>query len=230
MILNEEYSFIACPYCGYPKKIMTMTSGNICWYSRWSDGVNIFPMILSYPTVLKCKGCCAFYWFEERIKIEDREFSEYGRKLSKIADVLTTLSVEEYYEAINNKVFCYNTEIEKKLRILAWRRWNDNFRGNANKIQVEFPDRTIQWIGNEFLFDCSDRTKQWKDNLNELYNILNDNDENECLIKGEICRNLSRFQEAKEILMKINNSELQDIVSQLIGYCDNMKFEVKRIK
>ncbi|MFH1050855.1 MAG: hypothetical protein V1779_08010 [bacterium] len=229
MILDEEYSFIACPYCGHPKKIMTMISGNFCWYSRWSDGVNIFPMLLSYPTVLKCKGCCAFYWFEERIEIEDREFTEFGRKLSKIADKLTTLSVEEYYEAINNKVFCFNAEIEKKLRILAWRRWNDNFRGNANKIQVEFPDRTEQWIGNEFLFDCSDRTKQWTDNLNVLNNLLNDNDETECLMKGEICRNLGRFQEAKGILMKLNNPKYQNIISQLIRFCDMRVTEVRAI-
>ncbi len=214
MIINLLPDYLACPNCGETQKMRTMKSCNTCGASHWSDAVMNFPMILSYPDVLRCPKCKSFFWFTDRIKIGEIDFDKsINESKYKNAQYIDKLTVEEYYLAIKSK-FCNSVEVEKTLRVAAWRRWNDTLRG----------------CGDKTVFAELLRIERWEDNLKELYYMLDENDENECLIKGEICRNLGRFQEAKEIFMKINNPELQDIVSQLIGYCDKMEFEMKRIK
>ncbi len=213
MILNDEYSFFACPNCGHPKKIMTMISGNTCWASYWSDGVTLYPMFLSFPDVLKCKKCSSFFWFDDIVEIDVREFSKLGIELSRIADIVKKLSVYEYYEAIESNL-CSTPEIEKKLRIAAWRRWNDTLRGNG--------DKTI--------FTIPKRVQHWRFNLNTLLNLLDESKEEECLIKAEILRNLRRYREAKAILLKVKNDKKQKFINKLICLCEQKEWEVKKIK
>ena len=213
MMLNEDYTLIGCPCCGHPKKMTTMMSGNTFGASFWSDGVKVFPMILSYPDVIQCKMCYSFFWFQDKLEINISEFTKLGYKIARGADHVKKLSVNQYYEAIESN-FCKTPDVEKKLRISAWRRWNDMLRGNGDMSVFSTPDR-------QFL---------WKDNLNKLLNFLDDDVEIDCLIKGEILRNLSRFEEAKDILYKIKNPELQNLISQLISFCDNNEFMLKRIK
>lgn len=213
MLFSFTDTLFACPCCGHPKKMTPIISGNFFGASLWSDGVGHYPMLLSDPDIIKCELCNSFFWFKDRLDIEIKEHSKIGMKISKVADKVTQSTVLQYYEAIESN-FCKSKEIEKKLRIAAWRRWNDTLRG--------YSDRTMYSIPN--------RRELWKYNLTELLKLLDENKDEESVIKAEILRNLGRFDEAKILLKKNHNPKYHNLITQILEFCNNRESSVKRIK
>jgi len=192
--------------------MLTMVSGNTFGATLWTDGIVNYPMLLIYPDVLKCYRCCSFFWYEDRLEINAGQPTELFYKLSKMSDEMKKLTVEEYYESIRSEL-CTSKEIEKKLRLAAWRRWNDTLRG----------------CGDYTLFSVPDRIGHRKENLLALLSLLDEHDEEECLIKAEIYRHLKEYQKSKELLSKEYSNQNQEIVNLLIKLCDAKQWQVKKI-
>lgn len=57
-------------------------------------------------------------------------------------------------------------------------------------------------------------------NLAALLDLLDESDESERLMKGEILRELGRFDEAKTLFLTLESSELRDAGRRLIELCD----------
>jgi hypothetical protein len=212
MIIRNLFTFIVCPCCGHPKEKRIMLSGNTNDVTLWTDGIIQYPMFLTDPDVLKCYKCCSFFWFEDRLEINAGQPTELYFKLSKMSDEMKDLTVEEYYESIRSEL-CASKEIEKRLRLDAWRRWNDTLRG----------------CGDYTLFSVPDRIEHWKENLLNLLSLLDEHNEKECLIKAEIYRNLKEYQKSKELLSKKFSNQNQAIVNLLIKLCDTKQWQVKKV-
>lgn len=93
---------------------------------------------------------------------------------------------------------------ERALRILAWWRRNDAFRDS---------DRVVTATTEALSETC-------RENLVALATLLDEEDENDRIMKAEVFRELGQFESAKAILSQVRSSEYDAIVHQLRRLCD----------
>ncbi|MFM7530559.1 MAG: hypothetical protein ACKO63_19095, partial [Nodosilinea sp.] len=70
----------------------------------------------------------------------------------------------------------------------------------------------------------------WRKNLEALAHILDEEDENDSLMKAEVLRELGEFELAKQILGRVNSSEAARIVRELRSLCDNGDMSVRELR
>jgi HEAT repeat protein len=106
---------------------------------------------------------------------------------------------EEYYLALE-KHLARDRQQERSLRMLAWWRRNDALRYRSEHVPPA--------------------SEAWSQNLEALARLLDENDEDDRLLKAEVLRELGIFESAKEVLSCISSSKHRSVVRQLRDLCD----------
>lgn len=221
--------FVSCPKCEGWAKCWTLMSGNMIGARRWTDGKVVAPMMQCLPEVVKCRHCGECYWlirpreeaeeeeawrkFElDEQSMEDKE--EHERRFEAFLKAISDPNLEyvkepteeEYYLAIE-KGLAENPKEEKRLRILAWQRRNDAFRYN---LQVP--------IGG-----TPSAPGPWRNNLEVLVNLLQEDDENDRLLKAEALRELGEFESAKRLLdpLSLRSDNLGEVARRIHSLCES---------
>lgn len=109
---------------------------------------------------------------------------------------------EEYYRALAGGL-ARNPEQEKRLRVLAWWRTNDAFRG---------PWAPVSGI------PSTPATR--RKNLEVLACLLDEGKADDGLMKAEVLRELGEFESAKQVLERVDSSEVAAAVRQLRALCE----------
>jgi len=237
MNLGPTY-VVSCPHCCKEYLRMTLLSGNTFGALVWTDGRMLASMLPESPVIIQCKSCGKFSWVKD---MKEREYTENEDYDS--FDQLELLDAQQYLTAIKLDV-ANDLEKELFLRIKYWQCCNDAYRGiqEMNIIGKKYEENEAikshtmseeNEIENEIekleelMFTAVfpvDSNEELLSNLERLIDIL-PNDFNNQLIKGEILRELGRFEESMEVLKSIENSkpEFIDCDSCNLEDCENCK-------
>lgn len=209
---------IACPKCKGLARYGTLISGNTCEARVWTDGKWIAPMLPLPPAVVKCRHCGECYWLAD-----GREVGEVGkvrrllvnlrqRLVNRDCDYVKEPAEEDYYAALN-KGLAADEEQEKALRILAWWRRNDAFRDGTYEQKMVAPDPS----------------GLWKENLEALLRMLDECNEEDCLLKTEVLRQLGQFDSARQALSRVVSPQLGPVVARFRSLLDKGDTQVREL-
>jgi HEAT repeat protein len=164
------------------------------------------------PAVVRCSHCAECYWLDEAKQIgtvewlrrKDRRIKRGWRTAPKVKEP----TEDEYYQAVERNL-AKDEQQERNLRILAWWRHNDALRHS----------KAAALAGSD----------AWKENLKALARLLDDGNENDCLMKAELYRELGEFEPAKELLRRVISEGFRDAVRQLRDLCIRCDTRVRRL-
>ncbi len=198
---------VACPHCKGLAKYMTLMSGNTIGARVWTDGKQVAPMLPRPPAVVKCRHCVECYWLADAKEVGTVE--RWGGKGQQVDPAWTAAQEvqepfeDEYYQALE-KGLGGDSQQERNLRVLAWWRRNDAFR-DACQAQAGSIAAT---------------PAKCRKNLEALASLLDEADENDCLMRAEVLRELGEFESAKQVLSRVTSAEYTTVIRQLRSLCD----------
>jgi len=197
---------IACPRCKALASYRTLASGNTIGVRIWTDGKQVAPMLPCPPTVAKCSHCAECFWLADAEDIGTVDYwADEAMRVDPAwtdAQVVREPTEEEYYEALR-KGLAADARQERTLRILAWWRRNDAYRDAP---QRESPI-AITSIAS-------------RNNLKVLAALLDEENENDQLMKAEVLRELGEFGSSQQILERVTSAQYATVVRQLRSLCD----------
>lgn len=198
---------VACPHCQGLAKYATLRSGNTSGARVWTDGKEITPMFFMPPVAVRCRHCAGCYWLADAKEIGEMEPSHRRRNPDDPAwegvEYVEEPTEAEYYSAIEGGL-ARGREEELCLRILAWWRRNDAFRGRIG--DRPRPARAL--------------SEEGRRNLVALAGLLDTADENDLIMKAEVWRELGDFEAAALALSRVDTEQYRDVVEQLRSLCD----------
>jgi hypothetical protein len=196
---------IACPHCSGLARYSTWLSGTSFGTIVWSDGKqeHLGMMPPFPPAVVRCRHCAKCFWLAESeeigiVKAGDMEGQQVNPAWST-AQEIEEPAEEEYYQALESNL-AKDHQQERNLRMLAW--WCRN------------NDHRVRPVGSVIVSGACRR------NLEALARLLNEDEENDRLLKAEVLRELGEFELAKEILGRDGSSTYRGTARQLRDLCD----------
>ncbi len=178
-----------CSECSGSIEEHTIASGNTFGATFWTDGKRDAPMLPDQPWLVICPHCQALIWIDEQAELGEVEpFSDSG--IYKGAKSYSVPELQDYFSAL--KISNLSKNKERYLRLRAWWSGNDERRGSGIKQNLSDDE---------------------KENLQALDKMLDTPDDNDRLMKAEIKRELSQFEEAEAILRESFDSEFSQAVS-----------------
>ena len=184
---------VACPHCGVQAFYRPLLSGNTFGAVTWTDGQQHAPMLKMPPHVVKCHACPACFWLAAATEVDaDGHSSTPELREPTAAEYLAALAAG----------FAKTAEQERLVRILAWWRWNDHARDwpfvNEN---TPSPPATLV-----------------RQNLVRLADLLDEDNDNDRLMRAEVLRELGDFAAAKQALREVS-ADLGWVADQIRRYC-----------
>jgi hypothetical protein len=154
------------------------------------------------PAVVKCRQCAGCYWLADAEEVGTVEpWGKEGQQANPAwiaAAEVQEPTEEDYYLALERGL-AGDHQRERSLRILAWWRRNDALRYRSEHVPAV--------------------SEVWRQNLEALATLLDENDENDRLLKAEVLRELGAFELAKEVLSRVSSSKHRGVVRQLRDLC-----------
>lgn len=194
---------IECPRYGCEQKLVKrrLKSGNTFGATFWTDGRMDAPMMPEYPDFTRCPECGWFFWVHKAEElgpyIPRKRVSEEDP--SKVEDYPSYPEVREptfkqYIQALETKLGQW-PNVEKELRLKAWRKYNDKYRPKPKKNE-EF--KAIEW------------TPESRENANNILMLLYERNIDNSISKAELLRELGRFGLAHQMLDIIDEYGLDE--------------------
>lgn len=207
-MIPGPYQIISCQYCEGLAKYRTLTSGNTLRATFWSDGKNVSPMLPQPPIVVKCQHCEKCYWLADAEKVgtvdlwaeEEQKVNPEWAAVKQVKEP----TEDEYYSAIEANLAKDGGQ-EKILRVLAWWRRNDAFRD-------------VRRTTGEVMVSVSGACG---DNLEALLKLIDQEKDEDRIMKGEILRELGQFDAAKQVLGSVSSDQYSFVVRQSLSLCAN---------
>jgi len=188
-----------CSKCQKLIEEETMMSGNTCGAVFWTDGEYYAPMLPDSPELVKCPNCKALLWLEELEVVVGEEkgyHSGFGPFWIEGIDLTTVRpykmpNMKDYFRLLKMKID--NDERETYLRLRAWHAGNDRrresehgpgkFKKKKDLSPLPFSDAEIK-------------------NMKDLTCILDEQDDEERMLKAELVRELGFFNRCISCLAK----------------------------
>jgi len=201
-------NIIECPYCENRFRERTLMSGNTFGATFWTDGKREAPMVPDSVIVSFCEECNNYFWVEDA-EIIDRVAPDI-RKYPE-AELLEELTLEQYIEALEKMEVKNDEDMIYLLRQIWWK-YNDYYReDNEEKIPQNIIDKM-------------------PDLLNKLLDFLDESDADHLIMKGELLRELGKFEEAKKTLNKISNPEYEDVRDFILELVDKRIYKLRELE
>lgn len=174
-------------------------------------------MLKQPPAVVKCQYCEKSYWLSDAEKVgtvnlwgeEDEKVNPEWAAVKHVKEP----TEDEYYSAIEANL-AKNGGQEKMLRVLAWWRRNDAFRNTR---------RTPGDVMVPVSVAC-------KANLEVVLQLINQEKDEDRIMKGEILRELGQFDAAKQVLDSVVSAKYADVVRQILLLCASEDSLVSELK
>ena len=169
--------FRRCSACKKLIEQFTLTSGNTIGARFWTDGKRDAPMLPDEPWLVKCQHCGALVWIDEQQEVGIVDGRLPRQDSFKDALPYDTPSPDDYFAFLQKGVS--DSEKEQYVRLRAW------------------------WAGNDTRRDGEAVTPLSDDeiaNLDAYAALLDESDENDLIIKAEIMRELSQYDDALALL------------------------------
>ncbi len=172
---------VSCPVCGRLARVPRPLAAGGGEIRQWSDAKTEPLPAPSPPPITRCPSCTEFYWLADAGPV-NRPSEENGGVLEEEREepAVRELGEREYYEAIEEGLGS-DPEREHALRLLAWWRSNDRWRGREPA-------------------GAKLRPADYDENLLHLVRILEAGGDDDRLLRAEALRELGRHEEALEAL------------------------------
>jgi hypothetical protein len=182
-----------CSACGGLIAQHTIRSGNTFGARFWTDGKRDAPMLPDQPLLVKCQHCGTLLWIDEQEKVG--KIAPWGprnreSKKFKGARPALTPTLQDYLDLLMTGGS--GREKERYLRLRAWWTGNDNRRDSKHPAPMSDPEIA---------------------NLRAFATLLDDNDDNDRIMKAEVMRELELFAEAEILLAKPFDKGLEQAVT-----------------
>jgi hypothetical protein len=187
-----------CSVCSKPIKQNTILSGNTFGAKFWTDGKREAPMLPDQPWLVLCPHCHTSLWINELQSLGESDlWCEFN---GKFRDALhyDPLSLDDYFALLEQGID--ESRKEQYVRLRAWWAGNDLRRNQA--------------------MDIMPMSVREASNLAIFATMLDESDANERVMKAEVLRELSRFDEAKKLLATLADEPAVEIIRSLIDKDD----------
>jgi hypothetical protein len=185
---------IKAPGCTKLLKQSTLASGNTFGATFWTDGKMEAPMLPDKPWLMKSPSEGVLFWTDEcEVLGEISFFSEEPENLEWEDLEFAEEPDEADYLAVISKGFADTPEKMRYTRIRFWWQGNDRIRCQE---WTELPYLHIE-------------------NLTELLPLLADDDASQRVMKAEVLRELSLFDESLKLLSGNFPSDFQQAVGRI---------------
>lgn len=176
MLLSDTSSLIAiCPYCGKPKYLSVLLSGNTFYSDYWSDSFVFHGMLPQISPILKCESCGKYYFTAQQTLLE------WSHKKGEGFGNLVYLEIKEAIAQFKEEnIFETHEILLRKLLLFTYNDWF--FRGR-------FKDN-IPNDGDKSLF------------MKNAYRLIKlaDDSSNEKIFKAELYREMSIFDKSIAVI------------------------------
>lgn len=200
-MLPGPANIICCPYCGGTKELMSLMSGNTFGGTVWSDTRRHYPMLPEVSPIQKCPHCGRYFFIEQAKKksakdddSEARSFGELGtlnfHELKQAKEQLLQLTLT------NMQIWIINHQL--------FMAYNDEFR--------RYPGALGKYPGKEDLEIFESTVHQL------LKGICKSSDYD--LFHAELLREIGRFDEATDVLLKHADEEDQWVVKAMLKHIE----------
>ncbi len=182
-----------CSGCGGLIAQRTIASGNTIGARFWTDGKMDAPMLPDNPRLVKCPHCDALVWIDEQEQVGEIipwDQPEEASKKFKDARHFLVPSMEEYLDFLEGGVS--NPQKERYVRLRAW------WAGNDDRRESEHPEPM---------------SESEAANLRAFATLLDQEDPNDRIMKGEALREIEMFEEAEALLEESFHEDLMQAVA-----------------
>lgn len=200
MIPGPNYVY-ECPNCRNLLIKRSISSENTFGAKIFSDGKRIVRMFPEFPNLTKCKKCDTIFWLSKLEAIGTYKSANPDNPKWQKADLAEFLDIDEYNIAIKTGV-AENKKEELFIRQRIWWAYNDRYRNDCK------------------IFIDEDDELNWRANVNELMNLLDQTDISHSIILAELNRNLGNFEKCISIIESIDNEELNWIKDKFLNECE----------
>jgi hypothetical protein len=184
-----------CSVCSNHIEQPTIVSGNTFGATFWTDGKREAPMLPDEPWLVMCPHCHAPLWIDELEELGEVEpFGETNSEFHNATEYEVPV-LNDYFTALKQELTSFDKE--RYLRLRTWWAGNDARRTNIGRIPI---------------------SSQEESNLIALLQILDESIDNDLVMKAEIMRELSRFEEAETLLAK----PMDGMISQVATFIKNL--------
>lgn len=202
MIPGPDY-VLACPHCGALARLFTILEPDATGLISWTDGFQMVPGQPRQPNLVRCHQCGQLHWLLEAKQVgmidppamveegSQPRWAEFGVEQQPEpgtpppagwaeAPQMVTLEESDYFEALHNGM-AITPEQEIELRVHAWWRGNDRYRGQEGAGRHATSGEAVE-------------------NLNRIVALTEEGDHELVLFRAEALRQLGRFDESEEAL------------------------------
>lgn len=187
-----------CSACRQLIEVETLISGNTCGAVFWTDGAYHADMLPDQPELVKCPFCKALVWLEDLEEAGDMGMNHcegFVPVKNPAIDLHVTRpykmpNMNDYFRLLKERI--ENDEREAYLRLRAWRAGNDKRR------RSEHGPRKFRKNGKPLEPPAYTEIK----NMKELICILDEQNQDERLLKAELFRELGFFSQCLNYLAK----------------------------
>lgn len=167
------------PGCQKPVKFSSIGSGNTFGATFWTDGKCEAPMLPDEPWLRKSPSEGILFWSDECEEIGQIDFFSVDPEMPEWKDLeyAKEPSQRDYKAALHSGI-ANTPEKERYIRMRLWWRGNDPIR-RGKKTHL---------------------SEEHLENLRRFEAILSEEDENQRLMKAEVLRQLSRFDDGLHLL------------------------------
>jgi len=180
-----------CTNCSGLVKGFTLISGNTFGATYWSDGKCETPMLPDYPRLVICPHCKDPTWVDALEVIGeiqwDRDGSEQREFEGAALPILLTLN--DYLTLLEKEV--NDSGKEYYIRQRAWWKGNDQRRNSPINITM---------------------SSEEEQNLKKFAELIDETETNGLIMRGEVMRELGRFDAAKALLERVKEEEIKEVV------------------
>jgi hypothetical protein len=167
-------------------------------------------MLPDQPWLVKCPHCEALIWIDEQKQVGEIEpWGAGDQDAAKFSDACPYVipSIHDYLASLARGV----SDEQKKhyLRLRVWWAGNDERRQGAGDTPM---------------------SSEEADNLCAFVMLLDEAEENDCLMKAEAMRELGRFAEARVLLSNPFSAELSQAVAIITGLTEQEMTSVVEMK
>ena len=206
MLPGPDYIY-KCPQCSSFLKKESLMSGNTFGAAFFSDGKRIAPMLPESPDLTRCKRCGTFFWLSRQKYFEVWDWSETDNQEWKNAEIATFPDIEGYFSALH-KGLANSSRDQIHVRQRIWWAYNDRVR-NGDSLFLNEKDE-----------------ERWKENCEQLIQLIQPNDLNRKIMLAELKRNLGDFDACTEIISAIEDSEFDWLKEAFLRECKNRNTRV----
>ncbi len=212
---------LKCPNCSHLLEVIELQSFHLFKPEMFSDGkIDSTSLIPDVSEILICTKCNTDFWREDAICLNPDQDSDPGALpanqpsglfLSFNSDL--RLSISKYYNKLLSRGFADTYDKEVYLRTLLWHGLNDitRYKSRASKGVIAEQEGLL------------------RDNLNKLISVYKPRYPEEVLLLAEMHRELGEFDEAINILGKVNRDECLSAYKQILGACKKKSVSVFKI-